>query len=701
MTALAHDTINDVDVALEHARGNLPGWAYAVLKRAWDASKHPRDERGRFTSGPGMASAADVHEVHGGGSSAKPTHSGAVAQPPAHKPKEPVDEFHSAFPQAPAARAGAGGNEFRQAFPSAPRRQRTVERHPGGLGLHKADDAGYTREYLEEALAAAKKHLPGWAAALIHQMALPRAGGRASAAARAKPPQLQQLDNASEPTVLKFDKLADMLAWYAENGGETAAGEVMLQARRRMDMFGGENVIFATSAGQATLTKAAYGELQHLVPSSVSKPRPLVAFVGALPSPTDAARGEPFTGLDGATLVERYLTPLGLRKQDVLLTNVVPMRGGADAAHVFDGWIQGELNRYRPRIVVALGRVAKSALGDMATHFMPHPHAVRGSADYEEVERKVAQVRRAMVRAQKFTRDVGICKANGAKQIVYGIVLDPYQIDSQGDWIPAKEIEQTAHDYMQSSRMVGLQHAEKADASVVESTVVHYPSQADYEAAMDNRPHKAYRIPYGDQFVHSGAWILGTKVHDPTVWARVEKGDIGAYSIGGSGVRTEITPQHMPSVQFVELRGEMTPGEPPPVIKAEQPRDDHGRFAGNGGGAGGGIGQTSSGKTIHDAGHESYHDIVTGSRSDKRRRAAMAVSHAGHTANDHNEAAAAHEAMAHAARAQLAMTPLVTDHTIRENGTMATNPVHTAIERQARRHETIAAFHRDAARRAK
>jgi uracil-DNA glycosylase family 4 len=149
--------------------------------------------------------------------------------------------------------------------------------------------------------------------------------------------------------------------------------------------------------------------------------------------------------------------------------------------------------------------------------------------------------------------DVTITKADKAKQIVYGVVLDPYQVDAQGDWIPPAEVEDTAHRWLQESRVIGLRHSAKAEAVPVESWIVQYPSAEDYAKAQRNEPHAIFSIPFGSSSVHSGAWVLGTKILDQGLWKEIESGKLGEYSVGGLGVRTPIERGTMPEVRVINV----------------------------------------------------------------------------------------------------------------------------------------------------
>ena len=100
--------------------------------------------------------------------------------------------------------------------------------------------------------------------------------------------------------------------------------------------------------------------------------------------------------------------------------------------------------------------------------------------------------------------------------------------------------------------MIGLSHKGVADAEVVESWVEIYPSSEDRELALKNLAHRAYKRKFGDDTVHSGAWIAGVKLSDE-LWAKYKKGDLDAFSIGGFSFKTQVSSQTMPEVSFVDL----------------------------------------------------------------------------------------------------------------------------------------------------
>lgn len=157
---------------------------------------------------------------------------------------------------------------------------------------------------------------------------------------------------------------------------------------------------------------------------------------------------------------------------------------------------------------------------------------------------------------------VKIAKSDPLKQIIYGIVLDPYgsngpTADAHNDWVSPFEVEKTAHGFMEGSRVIGLQHKGKTNAKVVESWIEPYPP-SQYKKAMNNDDHRVYRRAFGSDMLHSGSWVLGVKLDDRE-WKLFQDGKINAFSPGGFGVRRKMMKNEMPKVEFVDLiEGKMT-----------------------------------------------------------------------------------------------------------------------------------------------
>lgn len=118
---------------------------------------------------------------------------------------------------------------------------------------------------------------------------------------------------------------------------------------------------------------------------------------------------------------------------------------------------------------------------------------------------------------------VPIIKAVPHKQIVYGVILAPNEMDAQDDFMEPEDIEKAAHHYLSKSRVIGSVHEKPIDAEPVESFI----APQDFEVTGQ----------YGPQPVKKGSWVLGVKVHDPEEWQKILNGEYTGFSVGGLGVR--------------------------------------------------------------------------------------------------------------------------------------------------------------------
>lgn len=133
--------------------------------------------------------------------------------------------------------------------------------------------------------------------------------------------------------------------------------------------------------------------------------------------------------------------------------------------------------------------------------------------------------------------DVDVSKAewhvpvwkDDARRIVYGVVLAPDIVDSQGDIVKAEEIERAAHRWLTEYRGQDVQHSgvtKNFDGKPIAEPVESFVAPQDFEIA--------------GATVVKGSWVLATHVHDDDTWDRVQKGALGGYSIEGTGVRTPV-----------------------------------------------------------------------------------------------------------------------------------------------------------------
>ncbi len=97
--------------------------------------------------------------------------------------------------------------------------------------------------------------------------------------------------------------------------------------------------------------------------------------------------------------------------------------------------------------------------------------------------------------------------------------------DKEGDMVSAEEVEKAAYDFMLNSRFMDLHHREKLSklrVAVVESSLAPVAFQA------------------GETAVMKGDWLVGLKFFDETLWEKVKKGEINAFSIKGKGRRRRV-----------------------------------------------------------------------------------------------------------------------------------------------------------------
>lgn len=128
-----------------------------------------------------------------------------------------------------------------------------------------------------------------------------------------------------------------------------------------------------------------------------------------------------------------------------------------------------------------------------------------------------------------------IVKSDGARQIAYGVVLEPCTAettrDSQGDWYTADDIELAAHGFLEAvAKAEGgadLLHLEDGEGPLIGYPVESYIAPVDFVWGEGSQL----------EIVKAGSWVLGVHYPDPGIWSQVVKGELGAFSVWGMGVR--------------------------------------------------------------------------------------------------------------------------------------------------------------------
>jgi hypothetical protein len=187
---------------------------------------------------------------------------------------------------------------------------------------------------------------------------------------------------------------------------------------------------------------------------------------------------------------------------------------------------QSSLNieRARQEHINAPRENKEKALANLKQALIEHQGHMNNLMNQNRIHQK-SPIHQSVEKSQKIGKVMPILKADSQKQIVYGVVLAPNEVDSQDDYMEPEDIEKTAHDYLARSRVIGSGHEKQIQAYPVES----YICPADIEFVGQNGP----------QMVKKGSWILGVKVPDPKEWQKVLNGEYTGFSVGGKGLREE------------------------------------------------------------------------------------------------------------------------------------------------------------------
>lgn len=105
-------------------------------------------------------------------------------------------------------------------------------------------------------------------------------------------------------------------------------------------------------------------------------------------------------------------------------------------------------------------------------------------------------------------------------------------VDWQGDMIEPEELAKAAYGYVAEARVGKAMHAGPKVAELIESLVV--VKGGGFEALL-----KSMGVEMPAEWPMQGWWV-GFKVTDDATWAKVKKGELRAFSIGGSGKRVDV-----------------------------------------------------------------------------------------------------------------------------------------------------------------
>jgi hypothetical protein len=104
-----------------------------------------------------------------------------------------------------------------------------------------------------------------------------------------------------------------------------------------------------------------------------------------------------------------------------------------------------------------------------------------------------------------------ITRSDDDRQIIYGEVYAPNRLDTHGEMMLASDIEIMAHRFMR------LDLTKAIDTNHDNVPVAAYPVES-------------FIAREGDPDYTPGAWVMGVKIDDPTVWADIKRGAINGFS---------------------------------------------------------------------------------------------------------------------------------------------------------------------------
>lgn len=114
-----------------------------------------------------------------------------------------------------------------------------------------------------------------------------------------------------------------------------------------------------------------------------------------------------------------------------------------------------------------------------------------------------------------------IMKVDKKQRILGGVIYEPNEVDTQGDYTDAKEIEKAMYRFMEKyatdTKRIRINHKGKR---------YHFPIMEVFQAEEDTTK--------GGQMLKKGTWWLEIKVTNDAIWKMAEKNEIEAFSMGGT-----------------------------------------------------------------------------------------------------------------------------------------------------------------------
>ncbi len=148
------------------------------------------------------------------------------------------------------------------------------------------------------------------------------------------------------------------------------------------------------------------------------------------------------------------------------------------------------------------------------THPNGHPRCIHcGDEQLVDAKDKELPCERPVT---KFT----IIKVDKAQKIVGGIIYEPDEVDTQGDFTDKKEIEKAEYLFMQkyatNTKRIRINHAGKK---------YFFPILESFIPEKDT--------PKGGEMIKAGSWWLMIKITDDKIWKEILENRLSGFSMGG------------------------------------------------------------------------------------------------------------------------------------------------------------------------
>ena len=115
-------------------------------------------------------------------------------------------------------------------------------------------------------------------------------------------------------------------------------------------------------------------------------------------------------------------------------------------------------------------------------------------------------------------------KVDKKKRIVYGVVMEPDTVDTDGEFIKAEEIEKAYYKFVEDpDTHFDIQHDDGRTIDKDVRVVEMYLAPADFT------------IEKSQEKIRKGSWIMGLKILKEGIWEDIENGKLTGYSIQGHG----------------------------------------------------------------------------------------------------------------------------------------------------------------------